>query len=151
MLGKAGVPAASYATVKRRRGVVDFSNPTRIEPFFDIEAETRMRSYRVHLRMNGTLDRWYVSGPLGVGNRLLAARLDGARHLDGAAEQQQLFGQRGLAGVGVRDDRKGTAFEVIGGCHDGARLAASGEGVTLRVAGGERQPSAIRLIYLIVV
>ena len=36
-------------------------------------------------------------------------RLDLAGELDGAAEQQQLFGQRGLAGVRVRDDREGAA------------------------------------------
>ena len=36
------------------------------------------------------------------------------RHLDGAAEQQELFGQRGLAGVGVRDDRKGPAAGDFG-------------------------------------
>ena len=32
---------------------------------------------------------------------------DLARHLDRPAEQQELLGERGLAGVGVRDDRKG--------------------------------------------
>ena len=42
-----------------RRGRIEFANPHRLDPFFDIEAETRMRSYRVHLRMNGTLDRVY--------------------------------------------------------------------------------------------
>lgn len=44
------------------RGVVDFSNPTRIEPFFDIEAETRARVpgqiYRVTFRVSGTPDRF---------------------------------------------------------------------------------------------
>ena len=42
------------------RGTVDFNNPTRIEPFFDIEAETRIRvpqeTYRVTLRVTGPLD-----------------------------------------------------------------------------------------------
>ena len=37
----------------------------------------------------------------------LALGLDLARQMDGAAEQQELLGQRGLAGVGVRDDRQG--------------------------------------------
>ncbi len=41
------------------------------------------------------------------------ARLHRARELDGAAEQQQLLGERGLAGVGMRDDRKRAA------CGDG--------------------------------
>lgn len=43
------------------RGSLDFTNPTRIQPFFDIEAETRVRvpgqTYRVTLRMAGTTER----------------------------------------------------------------------------------------------
>jgi autotransporter translocation and assembly factor TamB len=43
------------------RGSVDFSNPARIEPFFDVEAETRVRvpgqTYRVILRAAGTPQR----------------------------------------------------------------------------------------------
>jgi len=41
------------------RGTVDFNNPTRIEPFLDIEAETRIRvpqeTYRITLRLTGPL------------------------------------------------------------------------------------------------
>jgi hypothetical protein len=37
------------------------------------------------------------------------AALDGAGQLDRAREQQQLFGQRGLAGVGVGNDAEGAA------------------------------------------
>src|SRR5439155_2912008 len=44
--------------------------------------------------------------PVRAGAPALAARLHLAGKLDRAAEQQQLFGQRRLAGVGVRDDRK---------------------------------------------
>jgi len=40
-----------------RRGSVDFTNPQQIDPLFDIEAEARVRSYRVSLKMNGTLER----------------------------------------------------------------------------------------------
>jgi translocation and assembly module TamB len=40
------------------RGTVDFNNPARIEPFIDVEAETRVRvpgeTYRVTLRATGT-------------------------------------------------------------------------------------------------
>ena len=43
------------------RGTIDFANPTAIQPFFDIEAETRVRvptqTYRVSLRFTGTPDR----------------------------------------------------------------------------------------------
>ena len=40
------------------RGAIDFNNPTRIDPFFDIETETRVRvpsqTYRVMVRATGT-------------------------------------------------------------------------------------------------
>ena len=43
------------------RGTIDFANPVAIQPFFDIEAETRVRvpnqTYRVSLRFTGTPDR----------------------------------------------------------------------------------------------
>jgi translocation and assembly module TamB len=43
------------------RGALDFANANRIQPFFDIEAETRVRgggqTYRVTMRMAGTTDR----------------------------------------------------------------------------------------------
>jgi hypothetical protein len=43
------------------RGTLDFTNPERIQPFFDIEAETRVRvpqqTYRVTLRLAGTTER----------------------------------------------------------------------------------------------
>jgi len=44
----------------------------------------------------------------------LALGADLTGHLDRAAEQQELFGQRGLAGVGMRDDRKGPAARDFG-------------------------------------
>jgi hypothetical protein len=40
-----------------QRGVLDFVNPQRLDPLFDIEADTRIRSYRVTLRVSGTLER----------------------------------------------------------------------------------------------
>ena len=43
------------------RGSLDFANVNRIQPFFDIEAETRVRvpgqTYRVTMRMAGTTER----------------------------------------------------------------------------------------------
>jgi hypothetical protein len=43
------------------RGTIDFANAVRIQPFFDIEAETRVRvpgqTYRVTMRMAGTTER----------------------------------------------------------------------------------------------
>jgi hypothetical protein len=40
-----------------QRGVLDFVNPQRLDPLFDIEALTRIRSYQVTLRVSGTLER----------------------------------------------------------------------------------------------
>jgi len=46
------------------RGSIDFNNPTRIEPFFDVEAETQVRdpaaseTYRVTVRAAGTMARF---------------------------------------------------------------------------------------------
>src|SRR3546814_1103373 len=68
------------------------------------------------------------------------AALDGAGKLDRAAEQQQLFGQGGLAGVGMRNDGERAAarralgddtHEVLRGgahctrCRDSRRLRSS--------------------------
>jgi hypothetical protein len=43
------------------RGSIDLNNPVRFDPFFDLEAETRVRvpseTYRVTLRASGTFDR----------------------------------------------------------------------------------------------
>ena len=43
------------------RGSLDFTNPDRIQPFFDVEADTRVRvpgqTYRVTLRIAGTTER----------------------------------------------------------------------------------------------
>ena len=45
-----------------RRGTIDFSNPNRIEPFFDLEAETRVRvpgqNYLITLNATGTFSRF---------------------------------------------------------------------------------------------
>jgi TamB, inner membrane protein subunit of TAM complex len=46
---------------KVTRGTIDFTNPTRIDPFFDVEAETSVRvpyqTYRVTVRAAGTTER----------------------------------------------------------------------------------------------
>jgi hypothetical protein len=67
------------------------------------EAETEMPRSCLHL---------HEVRP-GAPRLALGAHLTG--HLDGAAEQQELFGQRGLARIGVRDDRKGARRAISGG------------------------------------
>ena len=65
LLGRSEVTRGEFAFEGRRyqitRGTIDFNNPIRIEPFFDIETETRVRvpgqTYRVIARATGTMDR----------------------------------------------------------------------------------------------
>lgn len=44
-------------TYEVRKGVAQFANPREIDPVFDIEADTRIRSYRLTLQANGTFAR----------------------------------------------------------------------------------------------
>lgn len=65
VLGRVEVQSGDALVEAKRfvitRGTVDFNNPARIEPFFDIEAEARIRvpgeTYRVTVRAAGPLDR----------------------------------------------------------------------------------------------
>jgi hypothetical protein len=78
-------------------GKVDFVDPSRIEPFVDLTAETRVRSYRVELRLTGTPERFFpelTSDPP-------LRTVDILRLLAGASERDILIGneQEELAGV----------------------------------------------------
>ena len=54
--------------------------------------------------------------------------LDGTGLVDSSAVQQQLFGQRGLAGVGMADDRKRpAALDFFTICHRSEILLEGGE------------------------
>ena len=65
LFGRAEVDRGEVMFEGRRyvvtRGNIDFTNPTRIEPFLDIEAETRVRvpgqTYQVTVRAVGTIER----------------------------------------------------------------------------------------------
>ncbi len=65
LFGRAEVDRGEVMFEGRRylvtRGNIDFTNPTRIEPFFDVEAQTRVRvpgqTYQVIVRAVGTMDR----------------------------------------------------------------------------------------------
>jgi hypothetical protein len=65
LLGRAEVGRGELWYEGRRivitRGNVDFSNPAKIDPYFDIEAETRVRApgqtYEIGLRATGTMQR----------------------------------------------------------------------------------------------
>jgi hypothetical protein len=65
LFGRAEVDRGEIVFEGRRylvtRGAIDFNNPSRIEPFFDVEAETRVRvpgqTYRVIVSAAGTMAR----------------------------------------------------------------------------------------------
>jgi len=65
LFGRAEIDRGEFTFEGRRyavtRGTIDFNNPVRIQPFFDIETETRVRvpgqTYRVTARAAGTFDR----------------------------------------------------------------------------------------------
>jgi hypothetical protein len=64
--GRAAVERGELLAEGRRyivsRGTVDFRNPTKIEPYFDVEAETRVRApgqtYQVTLAATGTIQQF---------------------------------------------------------------------------------------------
>ena len=72
----------------------------RVEQVDDVAAERELH----HRGGDGDAALLLERHPVGGGVARRLAALDGARELDGAAEQQQLFGERGLAGVGMRND-----------------------------------------------
>lgn len=80
-------------------GKVDFVDPTKVEPFIELVAETRVRSYRVELRLTGTSDRFYPE----LSSDPPLRTVDILRLLSGANERDILIGteEEELAGVGV--------------------------------------------------
>jgi autotransporter translocation and assembly factor TamB len=80
-------------------GRVDFVDPTRIEPFVDLTAETRVRSYRVELRLTGTPERVHPE----LNSDPPLRTVDILRLLAGANERDIFIGneEEELAGVGV--------------------------------------------------
>jgi translocation and assembly module TamB len=83
-------------------GKVDFVNPEELEPFVDLTAETRVRSYRVELRLTGTPDRFYPE----LSSDPPLRTVDILRLLAGASDREILDTLVGneteeLAGVGV--------------------------------------------------
>jgi translocation and assembly module TamB len=99
-----------------RRGVIDFTNPRKIDPLFDIEAETRIRSYRVNLKVNGTLDR--VTPTLSSDPPLSSVQilnlLAGADETVVASLTEAQAGQTQLAATGAATLATGRLSEQVG-------------------------------------
>jgi translocation and assembly module TamB len=145
-----------------RRGTIDFTNPQKLDPLFDVEAETRVRSYNVTLKVNGTLERVYPTlssdPPLStVGILGLLAGLDETE----VEDAQQVQGDvRRLAGQGAATLAAGRLSEQMGLEKGAARLGLNrfsidpnflrGEGggnSTARMTLGKRITPDLNVVY----
>jgi translocation and assembly module TamB len=146
-----------------RRGTIDFTNPRKADPLFDIEAETRIQTYRITLRMNGTLERVYptlTSDPPLAEYQILAV-LAGA-----PPEEQELvdptqreLAQRKLAAAGAATLFTGRISEELGLERGASRLGLNrfsidpavtrGEGLrpAARVTVGKRITPDVNVVY----
>jgi len=124
-----------------RRGTIDFTNPRKVDPLFDIEAETRVQSYRITLKMNGTLERVYptlASDPPLAEYQILAV-LAGA-----PPDEQELVDptqrdlvQRQLAAAGAASLFTGRISEELGLEKGASRLGLNRFSIDPAVARGE--------------
>jgi translocation and assembly module TamB len=99
-----------------RRGSLDFSDPQKTDPLFDIEAETRIRSYRVTLKMNGTLQRVYptLSSDPPLSAVQILNLLAGADETAVASLSQAQTEQARLAATGAATLAAGRIAEEVG-------------------------------------
>jgi translocation and assembly module TamB len=99
-----------------RRGTIVFSNPQKTDPLFNIEAETRVRSYQVTLKLSGTLER--VSTTLTSDPPLAALQilnlLAGADESAVASLTQAQSAQWQLAATGAASLATGRLSEEVG-------------------------------------
>ena len=146
-----------------RRGNLDFTNPRKTDPLFDIEAEARIRSYRVTLKMNGTLERVYPTlssdPPLSTVAILgLLAGADEAKIADLETHRDE-NAQRNLAATGAATLAAGVISEEMGLERGAARLGLDRFSIdpsvvrgnvtnpTARLTVGKRLISEVNVVY----
>jgi translocation and assembly module TamB len=145
-----------------RHGSLDFANPSRLDPLFDIEAETRVQSYRVTLRVNGTLER--VTPTLTSDPPLTALQilnlLAGADEATVASMTTTRSNEAQLAATGAATLAAGRISEEVGLERGAGRLLGldrfsidpsllrgSGQAPTARVTLGKRITPELNVIY----
>jgi len=112
-----------------KRGTLDFADPRKTDPLFDIEAETRIKSYRLNLKIAGTLERVYptlTSDPY-LSQVQILALLAGADEATVASYETgpQRGDQTRLAAAGAATLAAGKVFEEVGLEKGAARLGLS--------------------------
>ena len=147
-----------------QRGVLDFVNPRRLDPLFDIEAETRIRSYSVTLRVSGTLERvtpTLTSDPP-LSSLQILALLAGQDESEVAnlSQTQARQGQAQLAAAGAATLAAGRLSESVGLEREAERLfglnrfsidpsllRGAGTTPTARVTVGKRLTPDLNVLY----
>jgi translocation and assembly module TamB len=133
-----------------RQGTIDFLNPRKLEPFFDIEAETRIQSYRITLKMNGTLERVYPTlgsdpylSPVQILSLLAGADESTIASLDTAAHRE--VAQTKLAVTGAATLAAGKISEEVGLAREAERLGLSRFSIDPSVVRGDVTNPTARL------
>lgn len=130
-----------------RRGSIDFANPQKIDPLFDLEAEARVRSYNVVLKAQGTLDRvtpTLTSDPP-LSTVAILSLLAGAEESD-VERTSQLADRSELAATGAATLAAGRLSEQFGLERRASRLGLSRFSIDPTVGvRGEYRNSTVRL------
>ena len=109
-----------------QRGALDFVNPQRLDPLFDIEATTRIRSYQVTLRVSGTLERVTptLSSDPPLSSLQILALLAGQEesYVANLTQTEARQGQAGLAVAGAATLAAGRLSESMGLEREAERL-----------------------------
>ncbi|HEV7502632.1 MAG TPA: translocation/assembly module TamB domain-containing protein, partial [Vicinamibacteria bacterium] len=144
-----------------RRGTIDFTNPQRIDPLFDVEAETRVHSYNVTLKVNGTLERVYptLSSDPPLSTVGILSLLAGAEESDVESALALQNETNKLAATGAYTLAAGKLSEQVGLEKGAARLGLNrfsidpnvvrGESVnpTARMTLGKRVTPDLNIVY----
>jgi translocation and assembly module TamB len=144
-----------------RRGTIDFTNPQKLDPLFDVEAETRVRSYNVTLKVNGTLERVYptLSSDPPLSTVGILGLLAGLEESEVEVAQQVQSDVYKLASQGAATLAAGKLSEQVGLEKGAARLGLNrfsidpnflrGEGAssTARMTVGKRITPDLNVVY----
>jgi translocation and assembly module TamB len=121
------------------RGTIDFTNPQRLDPLFDVEAETRVRSYNVTLKVNGTLERVYptLSSDPPLSTVGILSLLAGAEESSVESAQALQNETKELAATGAYSLAAGRLSEQVGLEKGAARLGLNRFSIDPTVVRGE--------------
>jgi autotransporter translocation and assembly factor TamB len=130
-----------------RKGVANFSNPREINPVFDIEADARVKSYRLILQANGTVDK--VTTRITSDPPLTSTQI---ANLLATGDESNTASTTGAAGMGVvssvLDDAAGRVAQELGiGLSRLSINAPLGGHTGTRLTVGKRVSNNLEVVY----